>query len=197
MTTVTSPDIFFESLDKWQTEAAILREIILKTGLSETIKWGSPCYTYNNENVVGLATFKSYVGIWFFQGALLKDENKYLINAQENKTKIMLQWRFQSLDEIQNAPIEAYIYESIENFRQGKKLKPSPATKTFDMPELLLTSLNQNQDLKEQWEKLTNGCKREYAQYITEAKREETKIRRMEKITPMILKGKGINDKYK
>jgi uncharacterized protein YdeI (YjbR/CyaY-like superfamily) len=196
MKAVSDPNIYFESLDKWREEAILLREIVLNTGLTESIKWGAPCYTFNNENVVGIGVFKSYTGLWFFQGALLEDKAGYLINAQENKTKIMLQWRFNDIDTIRNAPIQEYIFESVENFRQGRKLKPTPVTTELMIPDLLADALKNNNEMSERWNALSNACKREYATYIAEAKRAETRISRLEKITPLILSGKGLNDQY-
>ena len=197
MKAVSDPNIFFESLDKWKNEALMLREIVLSTGLTETIKWGAPCYTFNNENVVGIGVFKSYTGLWFFQGALLEDKAGYLINAQENKTKIMLQWRFQNPDEIKNAPIREYIYESVENFKLGRKLKPEPVTSELVIPDILSEALQDNEQMNERWNMLSKACKREYATYIAEAKRDETRNSRLQKITPLILSGKGLNDHYK
>lgn len=188
---------YIHNLTKWQPEILLMREIVLSTGLQETIKWGSPCYTFGKDNVVGLAAFKSYTGIWFFQGGLLQDKDKRLINAQEGKTKAMLQWRFHSLEEIANAPIRDYILESIENFRQGKKIKNEAQSKTLIVPEELLQVLDHDQNIADKWAMLSAACQREYAQYINEAKRSETKMSRLEKIKPMIMSAKGMYDKYK
>src|SRR5690606_5232543 len=102
----------------------ILREIIRLTELVETIKWGSPVYTINEKNVVGIGSFKSYAGLWFFQGALLKDEEKVLINAQTDVTKALRQWRFSTVDEIDDKLILKYLHEAIQNQKQGKEHKP-------------------------------------------------------------------------
>ena len=86
----------------------VLRDILNSTELEETVKWGAPCYMINGKNVVGLGSFKSYVGLWFFQGALLKDAEKELINAQEDKTKALRQWRFESMEDIDDQLILKY-----------------------------------------------------------------------------------------
>jgi uncharacterized protein YdeI (YjbR/CyaY-like superfamily) len=78
----------------------VMREILCSTELKETIKWGTPVYTINDKNIVGLGSFKSYVGLWFYQGVFLKDEAGVLINATEGITKAMRQWRFNSVEEI-------------------------------------------------------------------------------------------------
>ena len=101
-----SVDDYIAGAEHWQVELIRLREILQSTKLEETVKWGAPCYTHNGKMVVGLGAFKSYVGLWFHQGALLSDPEKVLINAQEGKTKALRQWRFSSLKEIKARPIK-------------------------------------------------------------------------------------------
>ena len=186
---------YFDRLEQWKEEAILLREIVISCSLTETLKWGAPCYTLDGKNVVGIGVFKAYVGLWFFQGVLLKDPDNVFIKAQE-KTQAMLQWRFKNIDEIQNGPVREYILESIELFKQGKKIK-SPRNVEIVVPDLLLQSLSNDSNLKVAWNALSPGCKREYINHILEAKREETRKSRIDKIKPMILEGKGFNDKYK
>ena len=97
MSTVES---FIEKHSNWNTELNTLREILQKTDLEESIKWGSPVYSFETKNVVGLGAFKSYVGIWLFQGVFLSDQKGVLENAQEGKTKALRQWRFHNVNEI-------------------------------------------------------------------------------------------------
>ena len=184
--------------DCWEKEFAALREIFLSTPLQETIKWGGPVYTINEKNLVGMAGFKSYVAIWFFQGVLLKDAKKKLINAQENKTKALRQWRFSSLEEIitETESITEYIKEAIANQNQGKSIKPD-RHKPLVIPRELGSFLSENKKLKESFGLLSKSKQRDYSEYITEAKRQETKLKRLDKIAPMILQGIGLNDKYK
>lgn len=191
-------DQYILELEKWQDEVQLLREIILDSGLSECIKWGAPSYMWENKNVVGVAAFKSYVGLWFFQGGLLKDEGKLLVNVQDGKTKAMRQWRFTSIDQIADSPLTEYLMESIEYFKQGVTIKAEPKTKTaLAMSHHLHEALNADEVLATKWQTISPACKREYAEYINEAKKDETKINRIEKIIPMILQSKGLNDKYK
>lgn len=187
---------YIDANGKWEDALRKLREIFLSTELEETVKWGAPIYTINGKNVVGLAAFKAYVGIWFFQGVFLKDEQKMLINAQEGKTKALRQWRFNSSEEIDADLVKTYVFEAIDNQKQGKEIKPAK-TKNVIIPPELQQALDQNQGLKTQFDELSLSCKREYAEYILEAKREATKLRRLEKIIPMILQNVGLNDKYK
>ena len=189
-------DDYIASNTQWQDALEKLREIMLSMEMDETVKWGSPVYTINGKNVVGLAAFKNYVGIWFYQGVFLKDEKKKLINAQEGKTKALRQWRFNTIEEIDEDLIKTYVFEAIENQKQGKEIKPSRGKKLLIPPELK-NALTENEALQLQFNELSLSCKREYAEYISEAKREETKIRRLEKIIPMIMEKTGLNDKYK
>jgi len=168
----------------------------LITELEETIKWGSPVYCLNGKNIVGLGAFKSYVGLWLFQGALLKDKKKKLINAQEGVTKALRQMRFNSIDEIDEILILEYLKEAIKNEKAGKEIKPAKKTK-IAIPKELKVELNKNAKLKEIFSQLTPFKQREFCEYISEAKRETTKQSRLRKILPMIFKGIGLNDKYR
>ncbi len=185
---------FFNNLTTWKEEVLYLREIVLSCGLIEELKWGAPCYTYEGKNVIGLADFKSYTGIWFFQGALLKDEKKYLVSGNTT-TQAQRQWRFYSMAEIKKAPIKAYIKETISHFKAGEKVHIPK--KELIIPDILIKAIKKDKSLNAKWESLSLSCKREYAEYIDTAKREETKLSRIEKIVPMILSAKGMNDKYK
>lgn len=179
-------------------QLTILREAALSAGLEEKVKWGIPAFTWKNKNIAGMAVFKNWVAIWFFQGALLKDEKKVLVNAQEGTTKALRQWRFKSAEEvIQNKDyIYDYLVEALNNQKEGKEIKAEKGKKLVIPPELE-TVLTDNPELKKSFESFTPGKRREFAEYIAEAKREDTKEKRLEKIIPMILQGKGLNDKYK
>lgn len=191
-------DGYIKKHQQWAEELSELRNIIRSSELEETIKWGSPVYTLAGKNVVGLGAFKSYVGLWFFQGALLKDARHKLMNAQENKTKALRQWRFQSLEEIRSEAetIKAYLREAIANQKEGKSIKPE-RNKVLIIPDELAARLSEDGELKACFEALSKGKQREYAEYISEAKRAETRQKRLEKITPMILAGIGLHDKYR
>lgn len=181
---------------QWSKELELLRSIILKTNLEETIKWGAPTYTYTGKNIIGIGAFKSYVGLWFFQGALLKDNHNVLYNAQEGKTKALRQWRFTEIAEIDEAKIHSYIFEAISNQEKGLEIKPD-TNKKWELAPELKSAMQTDEILEAAFNNLTPGRQKEYSQYITEAKREATKLSRLEKITPMIYKGIGLYDKYK
>ncbi|WP_024769531.1 YdeI/OmpD-associated family protein [Aquimarina macrocephali] len=191
-----SVEEFISKKEEWKEALEILRSIMLTTEMEETIKWGIPVYTINGKNVIGIGAFKSYVGIWFYQGVFLEDKAKKLLNAQEGKTKGLRQWRFNTTDEIDKKLILQYVKEAIRNQKEGKEIKPE-RSKTIEIPSELLTALNANDNLKKSFEQLTPFKQKEYAEYITTAKREATRISRLEKISPMILDGIGLNDKYR
>ncbi len=173
-----------------------LHEMILTTELEPAIKWGGPVYTLNGKNVVGIGAFKNHYGLWFFNGALLKENTSLLINAQEGKTKALRQIRFEESDELKTSILLPYVQEAIQNQKEGKEIKPVKNKKVV-IPTQLSEAIEKDEELKESFEAMTPGCKREYAEYISEAKKEETKLRRLEKIIPMIKSKKRLNDKYK
>ena len=182
----------------WNRELIVLREIITSLGLKEHIKWSMPVYSHHNKNVVGFGATKNYVGIWFFQGGLLEDKHQKLMNAQEGKTQAMRQWRFEEVNEIEKDRelILSYIQESISNFESGIQIKPKKK-KSLNLPPEMKSLLNSNQQIHTAFRALSISKQREYAEYISEAKRESTKENRLKKIQLLILEGKGLNDKYR
>ncbi|MBR9914348.1 MAG: hypothetical protein GYB32_05885 [Algicola sp.] len=174
-----------------------LRDIINSTELQESIKWNAPVYSLEGKNVIGLGAFKQHFGIWFFNGVFLKDSKNLLVNAQENKTKALRQMRFNSIDEVDEAIVLSYVQEAIENQKLGKEIKPTRKGTKVSVPKELSSVLKDNSKLKASFDQLTPGKQREYCNYINDAKRAATKLSRIEKITPMILKGVGLNDMYK
>ncbi|KAB1159339.1 hypothetical protein F7018_03240 [Tenacibaculum aiptasiae] len=183
--------------NNWTQELNLLRSVLIELPLEETIKWGSPVYVYKGKNIVGMSAFKNYCGLWFFQGSFLKDDQKILENAQEGKTKAMRQWRFYKIEEIDVDLLKSYVLEAIKNSEEGKELKPKRNTKPLIIPDELQSELDKDEKLKESFEKFTLSKKREFSDHISEAKREATKLKRLEKIIPMILNGVGLYDKYK
>ncbi|HEX9981140.1 MAG TPA: YdeI/OmpD-associated family protein [Flavobacterium sp.] len=183
--------------NQWDEALDLLKSVIAQTELVEMTKWGGPTYCVNNKNVVGIGGFKSYVGIWFFSGVFLKDEQKVLLSANEGVTKALRQWRFQSIDEIRKNEklILKYMNEAIENAKAGIELKPEK--KGLIASEQLEKAFKEDQTLAEAFEKFSPYKKNEFLEYIDSAKREETKLSRLEKIKPMILSNTGLNDKYR
>lgn len=181
--------------NSWAEEIELLNSIVAKTELIETTKWGGTVFTVNGKNVLGIGGFKNYFTIWFFNGVFLKDENQVLVNAQEGVTKSLRQWRFTSKDEVNETFILSYIKEAIENENAGKVSKP--VKKEALVSEFLQKELDNNPALAEAFRLFSPYKQREFLEYVESAKREETKISRIEKIKPMILENIGLNDKYR
>ncbi|WP_297692622.1 DUF1801 domain-containing protein [uncultured Eudoraea sp.] len=189
-------EAYYSKTQKFKEGIAQLREIVLKTELVETLKWGSPVYTINNKNVLGILAFKNHFGLWFFNGVFLSDPKGVLVNAQEGKTKSMRHWKFKSERDIDEAVVLSYIEEAIANQKKGFEIKPSPKTEII-IPKLLKDVLLENPGLNEQFNTMAPYKQRDYCGYISEAKQQKTKESRLDKIIPMISKGIGLNDKYK
>lgn len=186
---------FMEKHDDWREGLQILRSILQSTELEETLKWGAPTYVLGKKNVVGLAAFKSYFGLWFFQGVFLEDATHQLTNAQEGSTQALRQWRFTSADQIDENLVRTYIDEAIENQKQGKEVAPKSAP--YQTCEELQSRLDADPDFKNRFAELTPGRRKEYARYICEAKRMETRLKRLEKCVPLIISGQGLHDQYR
>jgi len=187
---------YIEKHPQWENELRQLREVILLTNLEETIKWGAPTYTLNNKNVVSLGGFKNHYALWFFNGALLKKNTNLLVNAQEGKTKALRQIKFTKEDVIDSSILKVYIEEAIELQKEGKSV-PIQKNKELIIPMELTQYFHKNPEMETSFHKLTKGKQREYADYIREAKRSNTKDKRLEKIKPMIADQVGLYDKYK
>ncbi|MEZ4915474.1 MAG: YdeI/OmpD-associated family protein [Chitinophagales bacterium] len=173
-----------------------LKAILDKSGLEKTIKWGTDVYVYNGKNIVGCVAFKNHITLWFYNGVFLKDKYKVLINASKDKTKYLRQWRFTDINEINEPKILEYIKEATELIDKGIEGKPNKF-KPVPIPSLLKDEFAKNKNLHKAFLNLTPGKQKEYNLYIEEAKQEKTKLSRIEKITPLILAGIGLNDKYK
>lgn len=180
--------------NQWSEELEVLKSIINKTTLEIKKKWGGDVYTINNKNILGIGGFKSYFGVWFFNGAFLEDKAKVLVAATEN-TKALRQWRFQTKEEINEKLLLQYINEAIINEQKGINHKPQK--KEVIISDFFELKLKENKKLHTTFLKLTPYKQKEYIEYIETAKQEKTKISRFEKIEPMILNGIGLNDKYK
>ncbi len=187
-------DWFFDKDTKWQKEYEKLRMIILDCGLVEELKWGCPCYRFENTNVVLIHGFKEYCALLFFKGALLNDPNGILIQQTEN-VQSARQIRFTNVKEIVKLEkvVKAYVYEAIEVERAGLKVKLKK-TSDYKVPEEFQKKLNKSAALKKAFESLTPGRQRAYIFYFSQAKLSKTREERVEKYTKQILAGKGLDD---
>jgi uncharacterized protein YdeI (YjbR/CyaY-like superfamily) len=192
-------EAFFKKDTPFKSQINKIRSVLKETEFIETLKWGIPTYTINGKNVAGIGVFKNHYGLWFFQGAFLKDEKGLLRNAQEGTTKGMRQLNFTLEDELPLADIKSYALEAIKNQKDGKEIKIAKAPKAKDtvFPDELTTAFSKDKDFQNAFKALTPGRQKEYAQHIGSAKQERTRINRLEKAKPLILDGKGLHDKYK
>jgi uncharacterized protein YdeI (YjbR/CyaY-like superfamily) len=187
-------DWFFAKDTKWQKEYEKLRMIILDCGLIEELKWGCPCYTFQNTNIVLIHGFKDYSALLFFKGALLNDPNGILIQQTKN-VQSARQIRFNNVREIVKMEkiLKAYVYEAIEVERVGLKVKLKK-TSEYEIPEEFEKKLNKSAALKTAFYALTPGRQRAYLFYFSQPKQSKTRESRIEKFTKQILKGKGLDD---
>src|SRR5213592_3996981 len=187
-------DFFFSKDKKWQKEFEKLRTIILDCGLTEELKWGVPCYTFQKRNIVLIHGFKEYCALLFFKGALLNDANGILIQQTEN-VQAARQIRFTNVREIVKLKpiLKAYIYEAIEVEKAGLKVNLKK-TKEFIIPEEFQKKLDKIPALKTVFDALTPGRQRAYILYFSAPKQSKTRESRVEKCMQQILNGKGLND---
>lgn len=187
-------DSLLNDIQNWKAELTQLRKIALDCLLDENVKWGVPCYTFRDKNIVLIHGFKEYCSITFFKGALLQDTTGLLVKPGQN-TQAGRQMRFTSVKEIltHNQTIKAYIHEAIELEKAGLKVERSAAP-LVSMPEEFQVKLNASKALKKAFESLTPGRQRAYLMFFADAKQAATRIARIEKLTPKILIGKGMLD---
>ena len=187
-------DAFLSEADKWQKEFKKLRTIILDCGLAEELKWGKPCYSFQENNIVLIHGFKEYCALLFMKGALLKDARGILIQQTEN-VQAARQIRFTNVREIAGMEpvLKAYIHEAIEVEKAGLKVDYKKNTELV-FPEEFQNKLAENPALKAAFEALTPGRQRGYHLYFSAAKQSKTRASRVEKYLPQILKGKGLDD---
>lgn len=181
---------------QWAEATEKVAQIIHELPLTKEFKWGGDIYTYQGKNVVAFSGFKNHFAIWFHNGVFLSDPQQVLVSASEGKTKSLRQWRFTSADDIDPKLVKSYIEEAIQTVIDGKELKAEKST-PLTLDGILKETLANDPTLDAAFTKLTPGKQREYIEHIADAKQEKTKITRIEKITPLILQGKGLHDKYK
>lgn len=186
-------DVFLSKATKWQEEFVALREIALTSDLTEDLKWGQPCYTLDNKNVFLIHGFKEYCAILFLKGAIMKDLNGILIQQTEN-VQAARQLRFTSLQEITKLKkvIKAYMAEAIAIEEAGLQVPMKKPTEVV-IPKDIAAAMKKISGMTIAFKKLTPSCQREYMLYFDSAKREETRVSRVQKYSSQILVGKRMN----
>lgn len=187
-------DWYFTKAKKWQEELGKLRVIAIDSGLTEELKWGCPCYTSEDSNIVLIHAFKDYCAFLFFKGAILKDPKNILVQQTAN-VQAARQIRLTSVSQIlkMQPVLKSYIKEAIKVEKAGLKVELKP-TKEFAVPEEFQKKLKSLPDLKTAFKALTPGRQRAYLLYFSSAKQSKTREDRIEKYLKQILKGKGLDD---
>jgi uncharacterized protein YdeI (YjbR/CyaY-like superfamily) len=187
-------DGFLRKAKKWRDEFEKLRMVCLDCGLTEELKWGKPCYTYQKSNIVLIHGFKEYCALLFLKGALLKDANGVLIQQTKN-VQAARQIRFTDVREIVKTEriLKAYIKEAIEAEKAGVEVSYKK-TSEFAIPEEFQNRLDESPALKTAFDALTPGRQRGYILYFSAAKQSKTRESRIEKCVQQILNGKGLNE---
>ena len=187
-------DFFFNKTGSWQKEYALLRAVLLESGLNEELKWGCPCYTLGKGNIVLIHGFKTYCALLFFKGALQKDP-KGLFIQQTEQVQSARQIRFTDVEQIKkmHVVLKEYIHEAISVEKSGIKLTLKK-TDAYPLPDEFKEKLEAMPLLRKAFEALTPGRQRAYLLYFAAPKLAQTRINRIEKVESQILQGKGLND---
>ena len=187
-------DFYFDKENRWKSEINALRKIVLELGLSEELKWGCPCYTWQNSNVVLIHVFKEYCAVLFMKGALLQDSENILIQQTEN-VQSARQIRFTSFQDVLDKAsfLKRYIFEAIEVEKAGLKVElKKPAE--FKMSEEFKIKIDESSELRNAFEALTPGRQRAYLLHFSQPKQAKTRETRVEDALENILAGKGLQD---
>ena len=177
----------------WKDCIDLIREVMLECGLDESIKWGMPTFMFKQKNIASMGAFKEHITLWYHQGIFLTDELNLL--SSDDKAKSMRHMKFQGIKDIDRDILKSYALEAMENQLAGKEVKIKQ-NKTFSIPKALQEALSAHSPFELAFNQLTWGKQKEYANYIAEAKQEKTVTRRLDKIKPLILKGRSLHEKY-
>lgn len=193
-TTNNKVDFYFRGAKKWQAEFVALRKLVLECGLEEQLKWGNPCYTFEEKNIVLIHGFKEYCALLFFKGALLKDPKNILIQQTQN-VQAARQIRFKHVDEIKRLEkfLKAYVADAIKVEKAGHKVEFKKVAE-FAMAEEFQQKLRQLPALKSAFYALSPGRQRAYLLFFSSAKQPKTREARVEKCVARILDGLGLDD---
>src|SRR6478735_672108 len=194
-TSTKSPKVeeFLSRAKAWQGEMQKLRSILTGCGLVEELKWGKPCFMFEDKNIAIIQPFKEHCSLMFFKGALLADRHG-LLRSQGENTQGALRLEFTSEAQIKKAIVEAYVKDAIAVEKQGLKVD-FKAKRELELPQELTQMLEKNRKLAKAFAELTPGRQRAYVLHFAGAKQSQTRVARIEKVIPLILAGKGLNDR--
>ena len=180
--------------ERWAAEIAEMQRLLAAFGMQEECKWGKPTYTVDGKNIVILQGFKEYFALGFFQGALLKDPKKFLVQlGQVQAGRVM---KFTSAKEIaaKAVTIKAYVREAIAVEKAGLRVQKKK-TEDFSVPEELTAKFRKDAKFKKAFAALTPGRQRGYLYYFAQAKQSATRAARIEKASPAIYAGRGFQER--
>lgn len=179
----------------WRAELEALRQIVLECGLTEEVKWGVPCYTSEDKNILMVSAFKDYACLSFFKGVLLKDEANILLKPGESSQSART-LKYTTLEQVlgQAPIIKAYIAEAVALEKSGQKVEFKKNLEPI--PEELTEVFTYDPDLEKAFFALTPGRQRGYIIYFSQPKQTQSRLNRIDKCRPKILNGEGLNDKY-
>lgn len=186
-------DAFVNRAKSWRDEIQKLRTLLLACGLDEDIKWGKPCFMFEGANVAIIQPFKEFCALMFFKGALIEDTHG-LLRSQGEHTQSALRLEFTSAAQIKKGVLQSYVKQAIAVEKEGLKVE-FKAKHELELPAELTAALEKNARLATAFQSLTPGRRRAYVMHITSAKQAQTRAARIEKCAPLILAGKGLNDR--
>ncbi len=196
MASISSVAQYLDKHPEGKETLSQLAELAESLGLTPSIKWNAPVYTFEGKNILGLGAFKAHVAVWFFNGVAMTEYSQYLHNAQAGKTHGMRQWRL-SLTEPVDLALAQRLFLAAIDVRDIKTEKPASAPKINLESALLMDTLAHDDALKSAFAQLAPYKQKEYHQHISGAKREATQAKRLAASLPLIAKGMGLNDKYR
>lgn len=183
-------DAFVRRQKKWKPEIEAVRAVLLDCKLSEALKWGKPCYGFEDDNICILQPMKEHLALMFFKGALMKDP-KGVLESQGPNSRSALRMCFTQVQDVKKSVLKAYVREAIRVEQAGLTVEKP---KQLVLVDELLRALAADKKLAAAFEKLTPGRRREYNLYLSGAKQSKTRVARIEKVRPQILAGKGLRD---
>lgn len=186
-------DQFLTRAKAWQPEMEKLRSILLKCGLEEALKWGKPCFMFEEANIAIIQPFKEHCALMFFKGALLEDTHG-LLRSQGENSQSALRLEFTSASQIKKTVLESYVKSAIAVEKQGLKVD-FKAKRELELPPELTQLLKKDRKLAQAFAALTPGRQRGYLLHFAGAKQSQTRTARIEKVIPKILAGKGFQDR--
>lgn len=185
-------DAFLAERETWQGELTALRAIMLSAGLTETIKWGHPCYTDQGKNIAILGSRKSYAIVTFFKGALIEEpQGRFVRPGQERSGRYLPYSNVRSVED-DRAYLGELIGRAVEVERAG--LRVEPLADEIDYVEELRERMQSDEDFRSAFEALTPGRRRQYNFHFAGAKKSSSRLARVDRCTARILTGKGLLD---